>query len=79
MAKHEKVIQYFKAEIDLNKWANPIYVHTSYQHTLNVIGGWLEIGPNYHITVMFDVYNMGQQLDMKFYAKREHPSRSQQL
>ena len=47
--------------------------------TLNVIGGWLEIGPNYHITVMFDAYNMGQQLDMKFYAKREHPSSSQQL
>ena len=47
--------------------------------TLNVIGGWLEIGPNYHITVMFDVYNMGQQLDMKFYAKREHLSSSQQL
>ena len=47
--------------------------------TLNVIGGWLEIGPNYHITVMFDAYNMGQQSDMKFYAKREHPSSSQQL
>ena len=28
---------------------------------------------------MFDVYNMGQQLDMKFYAKREHLSSSQQL
>ena len=50
-----------------------------YDYTLNVIGGWLEIGPNYHITVMFDVYNMGQQLDMKFYAKREHLSSSQQL
>ena len=47
--------------------------------TLNIIGGWLEIGPNYHITVMFDAYNMGQQLDMKSYAKREHPSSSQQL
>ena len=47
--------------------------------TLNVIGGWLEIGLNYHITVMFDTYNMGQQLDMKFYAEREHPSSSQQL
>ena len=35
MAKHEKVIQYFKAEIDLNKWANPIYVHTSYQQNSN--------------------------------------------
>ena len=28
---------------------------------------------------MFDAYNMGQQLDMKFYAEREHPRSSQQL
>ena len=28
--------------------------------TLNVIRCWLEIGPNYHITVMFDPNNMGQ-------------------
>ena len=32
----------------------------------------LVIGPNYHITVMFDPYNMGQQSDMKFYADIEH-------
>ena len=36
-----------------------IYLDISY-FTLNVIGGWLEIGPNYHITVMFDPNNMGQ-------------------
>ena len=50
-----------------------------WQCTLNVIGGWLEIGPNYLITVIFDLYNMGQQWDMKFYAERERLSRSQQL
>ena len=43
------------------------------------MGGWLEIGPNYDSSVIFDAYNMGQQWDMKFYAKREHLSSSQQL
>ena len=28
---------------------------------------------------MFDPYNIGQQLDIKFSAEREHPSSSQQL
>ena len=59
--------------------ADAISLKSAIQNTLNVIGDWLEIGLNYHITVMFDPYNMGQLLDMKFYAEREHPSSSQQL
>ena len=40
--------------------------------------GWLVIGPNNYITVKFDPYNMGQQLDI-FYDEREYPSSFQQL
>ena len=55
-ADQVRILLELGADFNLKNAENQNSLH----FTLNVIGGWLEIGPNYHIRVMFDRNNMGQ-------------------
>ena len=52
----ENAVSWYQAMSIIFGWEPDITIHC----TLNVMGGLLEIGLNYHITVMFDPNNIGQ-------------------